>query len=66
MKLKYNRLISAGLISGRRQLRAKSVKPTPNIRKLIKEIINCSVTLSNKLLLMNISKIGRLSSRLIF
>jgi hypothetical protein len=65
-KLKGNRLISAGLASGRRQLRAKSVKLTPNNRKLIKEVINCSVTLSKKLLLMNSSKIGRLSSRLIF
>jgi adenine-specific DNA methylase len=64
-KLKYNHLISAGLTSGMRQLRAKSVKLTPNNRKLIKEVINCSVTLSNKLLLANSSKIGRLSNILI-
>jgi hypothetical protein len=36
-KLKCNRLISAGLASGRRQLRAKSVKLTPNNKKLIKK-----------------------------
>jgi hypothetical protein len=35
-KLKCNRLISSGLTSSRRQLRAKSVKLTPNNRKLIK------------------------------
>jgi hypothetical protein len=57
--------MSAGLASGRRQLRAKNVKPTPNNRKLIKEVLNCSVTLSKKLLLMNSNKIGRLSSKLI-
>jgi hypothetical protein len=66
MKLKCSRLISIGLAIGRRQLWAKSVKPTPNNRKLIKKVINCSVTLLKKLLLMNSSKIGRLSSRLIF
>jgi hypothetical protein len=44
---------------------AKSVKLTPNNRKLIKEILNCSVTLAKKLLLTNSSKIGRLISRLI-
>jgi hypothetical protein len=65
MKLKCSRLISVGLASGRRQLRAKGVKLTPNNRKLIKEVINCSVTLLKKLLLMNSSKIGRLYSRLI-
>jgi hypothetical protein len=65
MKLKCSRLISAGLTSGRRQLGARSVKPTTNNRKLIKEVINCSVTLSKKLLLTNSSKIGRLSSKLI-
>jgi hypothetical protein len=65
-QLKCSRLISVGLTSGRRQLRAKSVKPMPYNRKLIKEIINCGVTLSKKLLLVNSSKIGRLSSRLIF
>jgi hypothetical protein len=65
-KLKCSRLISAGLTSGSRQLRAKSVKLTPNNRKLIKEVINCSVTLSKKLLLTNSSKIGRLSNRLIY
>jgi hypothetical protein len=65
MKLKCNYLISAGLTSGRRQLRAKSVKMTSNNRKLIKEILNYSVTLAKKLLLTNISKIGRLFSRLI-
>jgi hypothetical protein len=64
-KLKCSYLISARLTSGRRQLRAKSVKLTPNNRKLIKEVLNCSVTLAKKLLLMNSSKIGRLSSRLI-
>jgi hypothetical protein len=65
MKLKCSCLISAGLTSGRRQLRAKSVELTPNNRKLIKEVLNYSVTLAKKLLLMNSSKIGRLSSRLI-
>jgi hypothetical protein len=65
MKLKCSCLISTGLISGRRQLRVKNVKLTPNNRKLIKEVLNCSVTLAKKLLLMNSSKIGRLSSRLI-
>jgi hypothetical protein len=65
-KLKCSYLISVGLTSGRRQLRAKSVKLTPNNRKLIKEVINYSVTLSKKLLLINSSKIGRLSSRLLF
>jgi hypothetical protein len=64
-KLKCNCLISAGLTGGRGQLRTKSVKLTPNNRKLIKEILNCSVTLTKKLLLTNSSKIGRLSSRLI-
>jgi hypothetical protein len=64
-KLKCSCLISVGLASGRRQLRAKSVKLTPNNSKLIKEVINCSVTLSKKLLLTNSNKIGRLSSRLI-
>jgi hypothetical protein len=44
MKLKCSCLITAGLTSGRRQLRAKSVKLTPNNRKLIKEVLNCSVT----------------------
>jgi hypothetical protein len=62
MKLKCSRLISARLTSGRRQLRTKSVKLTPNNRKLIKKVINCSVTLSKKLLLTNSSKIGRLIS----
>jgi hypothetical protein len=38
----------------------------PNNRKLIKEVINYSVSLSKKLLLINSSKIGILSSRLIF
>jgi hypothetical protein len=66
MKLKCNRLISVGLTSGRKQLRAKSVELMPNNRKLIKKVINCSVTLSKKLLLMNSGKIVRLSSRLIF
>jgi hypothetical protein len=66
MKLKCSRRISVGLASGRRQLKAKNVKPMPNNIKMIKEVINCSVTLSKKLLLMNDSKIGRLSSRLIF
>jgi hypothetical protein len=65
MKLKSSRLIFVGLTSGRRQLRAKSVKLTPNNRKLIKEIINCSVTLSKKLLLVNSNQVRRLSSRLI-
>jgi hypothetical protein len=65
MKLKCSCLISAGLTVGRGQLRAKSVKLAPNNRKLVKEILNYSVTLAKKLLLMNSSKIGRLTSRLI-
>jgi hypothetical protein len=65
MKLKCSRLIPTELTSGRRQLRAKSVKLTQNNRKLIEEVLNYSVTLSKKLLLMNSSKIGRLSSRFI-
>jgi hypothetical protein len=65
MKLKYSCLISAGLTSGRRQLRAKSGKLTPNNRKLIKKVLNYSVTLAKKLLMMNSNKIGRLSNRLI-
>jgi hypothetical protein len=48
MKLKCSCLISAGLTCGRGQLRAKSVKLAPNNRKLIKEILNCSVTLVKK------------------
>jgi hypothetical protein len=64
-KFKCNCLISAGLTGGRGQLRVKSVKLAPNNRKLIKKILNCSVTLVKKLLLMNSSKIGRLASRLI-
>jgi hypothetical protein len=64
-KLKCSCLISVGLIGGMGQLRAKSVKPKSNNGKLIKEMLNCSVTLVKKLLLMNSSKIGRLSSRLI-
>jgi hypothetical protein len=63
-KLKCSCLIFAGLTGGRRQLRAKSVKLMPNNRKLIKEVLNCSVILVKKLLLTNSSKIGRLSSRL--
>jgi hypothetical protein len=55
-KLKCSCLISAGLTSGRRQLRVKSVKLTSNNRKLIKEVLNCSVTLAKNLLLMNSSK----------
>jgi hypothetical protein len=65
MKLKYSCLISTGRTSGMRQLRAKNVKLVPNNRKLIKEILNCRVTLVKKLLLTNSSKIGRLVSRLI-
>jgi hypothetical protein len=65
MKLKCSCLISAGRTGGRGQLRAKSVKITPNKRKLVKEIFNCRVTLAKKLLLTNSSKIGRLASRLI-
>jgi hypothetical protein len=65
MKLKCSCLISVGLTGGRGQLRVKSVKLALNTRKLIKEIINCSVTLAKKLLLTNSSKIGRLASRLI-
>jgi hypothetical protein len=65
MKLKCSCLISTGPTGGTGQLRAKSVKLAPNNRKLIKEILNCSVTLVKKLLLMNSSKIGRLGSRLI-
>jgi hypothetical protein len=64
-KLKCSHLIPTGLASGRRQLRANSVKLTQNNRKLIEEVLNCSVTLSKKLLLTNSSKIGRMSSRLI-
>jgi hypothetical protein len=64
-KLKCSCLISAGQTSGRRQLRAKSVKLTPNNRKLMKEVLNCSVTLAKKLLLTNNNKIGRLPNRLI-
>jgi hypothetical protein len=64
-KLKCSCLISAGLTCSRGQLRAKSVKLAPNNRKLIKEILNCRVTLVKKLLLTNSSKIGRLASRLI-
>jgi hypothetical protein len=62
-KLKCSCLISAGLTGGRGQLRAKSVKLASNNRKLIKEILNCSITLAKKLLLTNSS--GRLASRLI-
>jgi hypothetical protein len=65
MKVKCIRLIPTGLTSGRRHLRVRSVKLTPNKNKLIKKVLNCSITLSKKLLLMNSSKIGRLSSRLI-
>jgi hypothetical protein len=64
-KLKCSCLISTGLTGSRGQLTAKSVKLTPNNRKLIKKILNCRVTLAKKLLLMNSSKIGRLVSRLI-
>jgi hypothetical protein len=64
-KFKCNCLISAGLTGCRGQLRAKSVKLAPNNKKLIKETINCRVTLAKKLLLTNSSKIGRLDSRLI-
>jgi hypothetical protein len=64
-KLKCSHLIPAGLARGRRQLRAKSVELTLNDRKLIKEVLNCSVTLSKKLLLTNSGLIGILSSRLI-
>jgi hypothetical protein len=64
-KLKCSCLISARLTSGRGHLRAKSGKLAPNNRKLIKEIINCSVTLGKELLPTNSSKIGRLVSRLI-
>jgi hypothetical protein len=65
MKLKCSCLISAGLTCGRGQLRAKSVKLAPNNRKLIKEILNCSVTLVKKLLLTNSINLGRLTIRLI-
>jgi hypothetical protein len=65
MKLKCTCLISAGLTGGRGQMRAKSAKLKPNNRKMIKEIINYSVTLAKKLLLTNSSNIGRLASRLI-
>jgi hypothetical protein len=50
-KLKCSCLISVGLTGGRGQLRTKNVKLVPNNRKLIKEILNCSVTLTKKLLL---------------
>jgi hypothetical protein len=65
MKLKCSCLISTGQIGGTGQLRAKSVKLTPNNKKLIKQILNYRVTLVKKILLMNSSKIGRLTSRLI-
>jgi hypothetical protein len=65
MKLKCSCLISARLTGGRGQLRAKSGKLASNNRKLVKEILNCSVILAKKLLLMNSSKIGRLAGRLI-
>jgi hypothetical protein len=52
-KLKCSCLISAGMRSGRRELRAKSVKLTPNNKKLIKEVLKFSVTLAKKLLLTN-------------
>jgi hypothetical protein len=64
-KLKCSCLIFAEWTGGRGQLRAKSDKLAPNNRKLIKEILNCRVTLPKKLLLTNSSKIGRLASRLI-
>jgi hypothetical protein len=64
-KLKCSCLISVGQIGGRGQLRAKSVKLAPNNRKLIKEILNCRVTLAKKLLLTNSNKVDRLTSRLI-
>jgi hypothetical protein len=63
MKVKYSCLISTGLTCGRGQLRAKSVKLAPNNRKMIKEILNCSVTMVKKLLLTNSSQIGRLKDR---
>jgi hypothetical protein len=44
-------------------MRTKSVKLAPNDKEMVKEVLNYSVTLSKKLLLMNSSKIGRLSSR---
>jgi hypothetical protein len=40
-------MIFAGLTSGRRQLRAKNVKLTPNNKKMIKEVINCSIQKSS-------------------
>jgi hypothetical protein len=58
-------LISTGRTGDRGQLRAKSVKLAPNNKKMIKEILNCRVTLAKKLLLTNSSKIGRLVNRLI-
>jgi hypothetical protein len=64
-KLKCSCLISAGRTGDRGQLRAKSVKLAPNNKKMIKEILNCRVTLAKKLLLTNSSKIGRLVNRLI-
>jgi hypothetical protein len=64
-KLKGSLLILAWLISGRRQLRTKSVDLTPNSRELIQESINCSITLAKKLLLMNNNKKSILSSGLI-
>jgi hypothetical protein len=65
MKLKCSCLISAGLTGGMGQLKAKSGKLAPNNRKLIKQILNCSVILVKKLLLTNSGKIGRLVSTLI-
>jgi hypothetical protein len=64
-KLKCSCLVSIGRTGGRGQLRAKSVKLAPNNRKLIKEILNCRVTLAKKLLLTNSCKITRLASSLI-
>jgi hypothetical protein len=64
-KLKGSLLILAWLTGGMRQLWTKSIDLAPNNRELIKESINCSITLTKKLLLMNSCKKSRLSGGLI-
>jgi hypothetical protein len=65
VKLKSGLLILAWLISGRRQLRTKSVNLRPNSREMIEENITSIITLTKKLLLTNSSKKSRLSCGLI-
>jgi len=50
-KLKVALLLPAGLTSGRGQLRTQCVKLTPHTRELVKELLNCSITLLQQLLL---------------